>query len=118
MTRPECPDCGGTGVVPAGGWESWADAVDGYVPCETCREVARGQWLFEVRNRVFSESETAALEQFDAGTPVLIREPNLRLELQLHRWGRHEDDRQKLNDPCPACRREALARWRGKTVNS
>jgi predicted RNA-binding Zn-ribbon protein involved in translation (DUF1610 family) len=35
-TEP-CWDCGGTGAVPAGGWEDPADVDNGYVRCPTCK---------------------------------------------------------------------------------
>ena len=31
-----CPDCSGSGTVPAGGWEAEEHVSNGQVPCNTC----------------------------------------------------------------------------------
>ena len=46
-----------------------------------------------------------ALELYDDGTPVAIQDPILRMYLQGHRWGYHQN--QQARGFCPACDREA-----------
>lgn len=46
-----------------------------------------------------------ALKLYDEGTPVAIQDPILKMQLQAHRWGYHQN--QQAKGFCPACDREA-----------
>jgi hypothetical protein len=45
-----------------------------------------------------------ALKLYDEGTPVAIQDSILRMQLQAHRWGYHQN--QQAKGFCPACDRE------------
>jgi hypothetical protein len=57
-TAATCPDCGGTGSVPAGGHEPPEDVDDGYVACPTCGGTGE---VDDAAERAFYEGSLAAL---------------------------------------------------------